>query len=640
MQVKGLLNPLPFDRVQCPKRGLWGVAMGYQFTDAGRYPYQPGGFFLGIDQHGREVGISTERHLITVAGAGTGKGATLIIPNLKRWRGSCVVIDPKGENATITAGDREGMGQLVGVVDPYHNAKGRGADLRCSINPLSAMDPASRTIRADLEALGDGLIRRHEPKHAQWDNSAAAILAGLADYVLAVCPPEQRTLPSVRGLLLLPEDDLKTMAAEMLGTATMSGLARQAGTLLQNKFSNSEGVQASAFARAVEETGWIDDPAFADLLGGGVLPSFDLRTLKAGTGSLFLCIPPDKLDTRGGFLRLFVRMGLMAMMSDLAGHDGGGRCLFLLDEFHSLGKVDLVAKAAGLMRGYGVQLWPFLQDLGQLEALYGPNEMETFFENADAHIFFGNAGKRTLEHISARLGHLTPEEAAAAPPERKLGWRSNDPLLQRLDAVAAVKHENALARYQHDMRLAGKARLTPEEVAARVGKKDGDKVARSALVFAKGGDVLNVRLRPYFEGGAAPAAGSFIARERKAFGGIHPALAYGAMLILGLIIYHNNTGSLSFGLGVGLTIYGGFGFGMTALYAARPRLARIPRPPLKPALAYSTLIVLGLLLLVGISPNEGIGLVAAYVLLALGVVAVAAVAISGWRDIFRWIGRR
>jgi hypothetical protein len=622
--------------------------MGFKFTDASRYPYTPGGFFLGIDEHGREVGISTERHLITVAGAGSGKGATLIIPNLKRWRGSCVVIDPKGENATITAGDREGIGQLVGVVDPYHNAKGRAAALRCSINPLAAIDPASRTIRADLEALGDGLIRRHDPRHAQWDDTAGATMAGLADFVLAVCPPEQRTLPSVRGLLLLPEGDLKKIAGEMLNTATAAGLARQAGALLQNKFSNPEGVPAQAFARAVQETGWIDDPAFADALGGGDLPAFDLATLKAGTGSLFLCIPPGYLDTRGGFLRLFVRMGLMTMMSDLAGHGGGGRCLFVLDEFHSLGKLDIVAKAAGLMRGYGVQLWPFLQDMGQLESLYGGEEMHTFFANADARIFFGNSDKPTLRDISDMLGNLQPDEIMTAPPQRKMGWNSQDPLfgdlLTHLDRKAAVKYDNDRAQYDHAMRQAGRPRLTPEEVAELVGKKDGDKVARSAIVFAKGGDVLNVRLQPYFPPGgvssSAPAAGDFIARERKAFGGINPAVAYGGMLILGLVFYHNNTGGLSFGIGLALTIYGGFGLAVTAFYAARPRLAQIPRPSLKQSLAYSTLILLGLLLVAATGERDGIGGYAALTLMMLALVGLGWVGISGLRDIFRWIGRR
>ncbi len=540
--------------------------MAFKFTDSSRYPYEPGDFFLGVDDYGREIGIRSERHLITVAGAGSGKGAALIVPNLQRWPGACVVIDPKGENATITAGDRKAMGQSVGVVDPYRIAKADAAGLRCSINPLAVMDPESLTIRADLEALGDGLIRRHDPKHAQWDDTAAAIVAGLADFVLADCPPEERTLLSLRGLLLLPDEmtetdsegkavkvsPLKTLAEAMAQTTTAAGLAKQAGALILNKFSNPEGVPASAFARAVQETGWIDDPAFAAVLGGDALPAFDLSTLKAGTGSLYLCIPPGYLDTRGGFLRLFVRMGLMTMMRDLADHGGKtGRCLFLLDEFHSLGKMEIVAKAAGLMRGYGVQLWPFLQDLGQLAALYGQDEMGTFFGNADAHIFFGNTDADTLGYISQNIGVWTQKEIGAVPPtqsalnldparrarafdpihaprpmptvpHRKLGGlfsvvggvsnairmsahqaSLNEQARERQaidleEKELAREDQNAMRAYQDRMAKKGEPLVTPQEVRELVAKRDGEAVARSMIVFAKGGDKLNIRLAPYF----------------------------------------------------------------------------------------------------------------------------------------------
>lgn len=519
--------------------------MAYRFTDPHPYTHNPGDFFLGVDDNGHGAEIRTERHLITIAGAGSGKGASLIVQNLAKWRGSCVVVDPKGENATITAGRRKNMGQLVGVVDPYRIAKDDAAGLRCSINPLAVMDPESLTIRADLEALGDGLIRRHDPKHAQWDDTAAAIIAGLADFVLADCPPNERTLLSVRGLLLLPEDDLKAIAAQMIATATSAGLARQAGTLIQNKFSNSEGVPAAAFARAVQETGWIDDPAFAAVLGGDALPAFDLSTLKAGTGSLYLCIPPGYLDTRGGFLRLFVRMGLMTMMRDLAGHgDKTGRCLFLLDEFHSLGKMEIVAKAAGLMRGYGVQLWPFLQDLGQLEALYGANEMHTFFGNADAHIFFGNTDARTLDYVSGRIGNLTPDEIVSNPPERKTNWGGmvSDPnsLFGYLNHAADVQYQNDMNDYQHRMRLAGTPRLTASEVRDLTAKRDGDAVARSMIVFAKGRDVLNIRLVPYFKAThrRAPPASSPPSKSKPqdAAAGVIVCLIVGAFGVLGMIM--------------------------------------------------------------------------------------------------------
>jgi type IV secretion system protein VirD4 len=69
-----------------------------------------------------------DRHLLTVAPTRSGKGASAIIPNLLTYVGSAVVIDPKGENAMITAARRgkgdsgrsiNGLGQSVHVVDPW-----------------------------------------------------------------------------------------------------------------------------------------------------------------------------------------------------------------------------------------------------------------------------------------------------------------------------------------------------------------------------------------------------------------------------------------------------------------------------------------------------------------------------------------
>jgi type IV secretion system protein VirD4 len=61
--------------------------------------------------------------------------------------------------------------------------------------------------------------------------------------------------------------------------------------------------------------------------------------------------------------------------------------------------------AAGLMAGYGLKLWPFLQDLSQLKTHY-ESSWETFIGNAGLHIFFGNTDTTTLKYISERLGKV------------------------------------------------------------------------------------------------------------------------------------------------------------------------------------------------------------------------------------------
>ena len=59
---------------------------------------------LGSDpKSGKPFALDIERHLLTIAGSGAGKGQAQIIPNLYEWPHSAVVIDPAGEAAEATA---------------------------------------------------------------------------------------------------------------------------------------------------------------------------------------------------------------------------------------------------------------------------------------------------------------------------------------------------------------------------------------------------------------------------------------------------------------------------------------------------------------------------------------------------------
>jgi type IV secretion system protein VirD4 len=97
--------------------------------------------------------------------------------------------------------------------------------------------------------------------------------------------------------------------------------------------------------------------------------------------------------------------------------------LFVLDEFASLGHMRQIEDAAGQIAGYGVKLWPILQDLGQLKALY-KERWETFMGNAGILQFFGNNDLTTLEWVSKRLGSTTVEqlsESAVTPDSQRRG---------------------------------------------------------------------------------------------------------------------------------------------------------------------------------------------------------------------------
>ncbi|MBO9457376.1 type IV secretory system conjugative DNA transfer family protein, partial [Paracoccus sp. R12_2] len=80
--------------------------------------------------------------------------------------------------------------------------------------------------------------------------------------------------------------------------------------------------------------------------------------------------------------------------------------LFLLDEFAALGRLEAVERGMGLMAGYGIQLWPILQDLSQLRDLYGARA-STFLANAAVQQVFGVNDLDTAKWLSESIGKET-----------------------------------------------------------------------------------------------------------------------------------------------------------------------------------------------------------------------------------------
>ncbi len=492
------------------------------YADPKSSPFRPGGFYLG-HAGGEEVGIQSERHAITVAGSGAGKSVALVIPNLLRWPHNALVVDPKGEALEATFAKRQSMGQKVYALDPFHEAN-VPAGLRVSFNPLGNITPDGFTAREDIQAVADGLVKIHDPKHMEWIEGARDVLAGLMAYVVAggapddPIPPQHRSLIAVRKLLLMPDEKLYIHAQHMLDCDACGELAVAAGVTIMTALDSAKGMEKDFLSGARRASKWLDSAPIAETVRTS---TFDLSELKTGKATVYLVIPPRFLETHSSFLRLFVRTALHAMGA--GGNRKGERCLFMLDEFFSLGRIDdIPTQALGLGRAYGVQLWPFLQDLGQLVTLYGKEGAESFFANSDAHVFFGNTDPLTLAHVSARLGQTRPDEIGLTepqPPSPGMSGQISDPAGQvramRSEERARHLHHNLRVIYDAEMRQVGLPRLPPDELRELIAKKDGDTVARAMIVFGKGRDVFRLRLLPYFAG-PVPADDGFVPDNRSA----------------------------------------------------------------------------------------------------------------------------
>ena len=347
---------------------------------------------------GHAVGLADDRHVITVAGSRAGKGRSAIIPNMLRYSGSIMATDPKGELATITAEHRhKALGQNVRVLDPF-GVVNVPNQYRAAFNPMSILAPDSPTLVEDAGLIADALVISSS-KEEHWDASAREVITALMLHLARHDIAAKRTLPELRRILrndvLLEKTMEDIVEDEDYLDGILSGLA-------QSYLSKPDNERGSVLSNARRQTAFLDFNAIQSVLSGH---DFDLGSLKTERTTIYLCLPAMRMGTCNRWLRLFINLALAALENPHA-PPPEPPVLFCLDEFATLGHMQTIENAAGQIAGFGVKLWPIIQDLGQLETLYD-KRWQTFMANAGVLQFFGNSDLKTLEWISNRLGETT-----------------------------------------------------------------------------------------------------------------------------------------------------------------------------------------------------------------------------------------
>jgi type IV secretion system protein VirD4 len=133
--------------------------------------------------------------------------------------------------------------------------------------------------------------------------------------------------------------------------------------------------------------------------------------------TIYLVLPPEKLHSHRALLRLWVVTLMTVVMRRT--RLPKLRTLFLLDEAAQLGSLDLLPQAVSLLRGYGLQLWTFWQDLSQMMKLY-PNNWESLVNNAAVLQAFGVPGHASRHSWRLILGEADAQLASELHPDEML----------------------------------------------------------------------------------------------------------------------------------------------------------------------------------------------------------------------------
>ncbi len=435
--------------------------------------FVPGQIILGKFA-GRFIGHLDDRPMVTIAGARAGKTSTVLEPNLYLYPGSMLVLDPKGELAR-TASFRRALGHDVYVLDPF----GQSDEASAAFNALEELDPKSDTIIDDVMALTQALIIDDgDARSRHWTDSARMLLTGIILLTLTL-EPKERNLVTVRELLTLtyppllqalrmrteqakgdPRDE-KFYDENRFGVETLlRAMARKEGRFggilmaIGNRFLGTPHTERGGFfSTAATQTGFLDSLPLRRISRQS---SFKLAALRSDRPTtIYLCLPVGRMESHFRWLRLIVQMACTVLEQLGTYPRDRPPILFMMEEFATLGHMEIMERAAAYFPGFGVKLWAILQDTTQLQRYY-QNSWETFLGNAGLVQCFANGDQSTLGYIAGRLEKLiAPFELRTAFSRQRF---SQLLLMEGLPPAAALRlgHED-VAAIREQLRRCGAA---------------------------------------------------------------------------------------------------------------------------------------------------------------------------------------
>jgi type IV secretion system protein VirD4 len=372
-----------------------GLLLGYEM-DA---PARPMGFGGAAEtvQGPRPIWHGREGHLLAVAPSGAGKSTGYVLPTAALYPGNCLFLDPKGELCRASAARRRAMGHTVLRIDPYGIADtGPDGAVEASLNPLDLLDLRSFNLLDDAMVLASNLVASDGLRDPHWEIRAREFLAGMI-VMCKLMPGELSTLYGLRLMLSQDTDGLGAVLAAMRTSPEHRDFLRASANGLLAIPDKERGSILSTMSR---DLFFALAPGMRRAAGPSTFRLSDFAETENLT--LYLCIPPDRLATLAPFIRLWVSCLIKVLIQRKT--TPKHRTLLVLDELGQLGRMDLLVNLITLIRGYHVDVFGLVQDLGQLKALY-PAEWRTIANNCSGVLAFGFRNAAIAEAASELTGY-------------------------------------------------------------------------------------------------------------------------------------------------------------------------------------------------------------------------------------------
>ena len=363
----------------------------------------------GVTRYLRHNGAE---HVLCYAPTRSGKGVGLVIPTLLSWEHSAVITDLKGELWALTSGWRQKYAR--NKVLRFEPAALSGG---VYWNALDEIRLATEYEVGDVQNLATLLVDPDGKGLAtHWQKTAQALLVGVILHVLYKAQQEgtDATLPAVDDMLSNPDRESAELWMEMATYTHVHGKNHPTvGAAARDMLDRPDEEAGSVLSTAKSYLALYRDPVVRRNVSKSEFRIKDLMNFDTPVSLYIVTHPNDKARLRP-LVRVLINM-IVRLLADKMDFVNGQpkahynhRLLMLLDEFPSLGKLEILQEALAFIAGYGIKCYLICQDINQLksrETGYGHDESIT--SNCHVQSAFPPNRVETAEHLSKLTGQTT-----------------------------------------------------------------------------------------------------------------------------------------------------------------------------------------------------------------------------------------
>lgn len=365
-------------------------------------------------------------HVLVLAPTRSGKGVCLVMPTLLTWQESAVVTDLKGELWAMSAGWRQRYAKQKTLrFEPARS----GVSIKW--NPLDEIRLHTDYEIADAQnlalMLADPSGKGKDGSSRHWIVSSESLLTGLILYMLY--RREKEGTEASFGAIdkFLSESQTDDSFWTQLKNEQIHPVVSQTA---QDMLNTPEKERGSIISTTRGHISLWRDKVVCDNTAASEFHIDDLMNHDQPVTLYIITQPTDKERIKP-LSRILINMICRRLAASMhfekqdsgtvrasAGHKRN--LLMLLDEFASLGRLEIIQESLAFLGGFGIVFYLIVQDIEQVIDTYG--EHQTITSNTHIKIAFSALEQRTVQYLCKMIGQTTILKEQITTSGQRLGF--------------------------------------------------------------------------------------------------------------------------------------------------------------------------------------------------------------------------